>query len=555
MAGASNERPAASATGSLATRPLVHLLVYARNHRLTGTLEFHAPDGSSGSLSLWRGRVHDARTQPAVAYFGSVAYELGLIDTPTLDATLLEISRSKRLHGEVLVERGALTAAQRDQILVEQTCRKARFLFALPTDASFAFYASTPSVVEPPFTLDTIRLAWLGLLAQPPRDSVRDVIGRFATQTLRMVNESASARAGLDDDERALCTALAARPSTLAQLAASSKLPPERIDLVIYLLVIAKCIEAVPASRSSAAASPSASSSPSLPSSSSSMVAAASRSSSSMRAVGRSETREFHSSLSFRVPSVSAMKAAAGSSPRVAAVPMTLLSPAEVGAAGIAHRAQTISADDPLTVLGLPPEATAEAARAAYFRLSKLWHPDRLPADLAMFKDEVSTIFEHMTRAHRALTESSARMVAARPRADAIREIQQAIAKHDYEAAAEASDELTSANADDAEAHALAAWARSCAGDAPEATLRAALADLDRAVHLDRHCAPAHFFRGMLHKRLQNNMAAFKDFTRVVQIDSRHVDAQREIRIFEMRARRGSGEHALDALVTAARKK
>jgi hypothetical protein len=272
-----------------------------------------------------------------------------------------------------------------------------------------------------------------------------------------------------------------------------------------------------------------------------------------MRAAVRSDTRELHSSLSFRVPSVSSMKAASGSSPRVPAVPLTLLSPADVGAAGIAHRARTVATDDPLTVLGLPPEATAEAARAAYFRLSKLWHPDRLPADLAMFRDEVSTIFDHMTRAHRTLTESSARMTVARPRIDAIREVEQAIARHDYDVAVEATRELTSA--DDAEAHALAAWALSCAGDAPEATLRTALLALDRAVTLDRHCAPAYFFRGMLHKRLQNNMAAFKDFTRVVQLDPRHVDAQREIRVFEMRARRGSGEHALDALVIAARKK
>jgi curved DNA-binding protein CbpA len=233
-----------------------------------------------------------------------------------------------------------------------------------------------------------------------------------------------------------------------------------------------------------------------------------------------------------------------------------MLSPKDAGAAGIAHRARTVATDEPRAVLGLPPDATAEAARAAYFRLSKLWHPDRLPADLAMFRDEVSTIFDHMTRAHRTLTESSARMAVARPRADAIREIEQALSKHEYEVVTEVSKELTSANADDAEAHALAAWAQASAGDAPETTLRASLLALDHAVHLDRHCAPAYFFRGMLHKRLHDNIAAFRDFARVVQLDPRHVDAQREVRVFEMRARKGSGEHALDALVMAqARKK
>ncbi|NVL83864.1 hypothetical protein, partial [Escherichia coli] len=85
----------------LATRPLVHLLVYARNRRLSGLLELHAPDGRSGTMSLWRGRIHDTRTVPPNTYFGAVAYELGHIDTATLDSTLLEIAKTKRLHGEV----------------------------------------------------------------------------------------------------------------------------------------------------------------------------------------------------------------------------------------------------------------------------------------------------------------------------------------------------------------------------------------------------------------------------------------------------------------------
>src|SRR2546423_386307 len=38
-------RPAPAAQGTLDKRPLVHLLVYALERRLTGTMEFHAPEG------------------------------------------------------------------------------------------------------------------------------------------------------------------------------------------------------------------------------------------------------------------------------------------------------------------------------------------------------------------------------------------------------------------------------------------------------------------------------------------------------------------------------
>lgn len=542
MAGTSVERPAASATGSLETRPLVHLLVYARNHRLTGQLELHAPDGRGGSLSLWRGRIHDARTEPAVAYFGSVAYELGLIDTPTMDATLLEISRSKRLHGEVLVERGALTPAQRDQVLVEQMCRKARFFFALPPEASFAFYTGEPSATEPPFLLDPIRAAWIGLVADPPRASVRTVVSRFASLTLRVVHEGAIASAGLDADETALCEALAVNPMNLAQLAAATRLSQERLELLVYLMVIAKCVEPVPVSSSSVS----------------------SPSSATIRAASVRTDAPVRSSLSFRVPSTPAMKAASGSSPRVAAIPSTLLSPSEVGATGIAHRARTIATDDPLTVLGLPAGAPPEAARAAYFRLSKLWHPDRLPPDLAMFRDEVEIIFDHLTRAHQALTDPDARtpspaggvqVAQPRSREESVREIRQALGRHDFAMAEELARHLASQNKDDAEALALSAWAAASAGDAPEATLQTNLLALDRAVQHDRYCAVAYYFRGMIYKRLHNNVAAFRDLARAAQLDPKNVDAQREVRVFEMRARKGSGEQALDALVIAQAKR
>ena len=59
----------------------------------------------------------------------------------------------------------------------------------------------------------------------------------------------------------------------------------------------------------------------------------------------------------------------------------------------------------------------------------------------------------------------------------------------------------------------------------------------------------------MIYKRLQNNVAAFRDISRAAQLDPRHLDAHREVRIFEMRARKGSGEHALDALIAKTKKK
>jgi hypothetical protein len=49
----------------------------------------------------------------------------------------------------------------------------------------------------------------------------------------------------------------------------------------------------------------------------------------------------------------------------------------------------------------------------------------------------------------------------------------------------------------------------------------------------------------MAHKRLNNVPAAFRDFSRALQLNPKNIDAEREVRIFAMRARKGSGEHKM----------
>jgi hypothetical protein len=290
-----------------------------------------------------------------------------------------------------------------------------------------------------------------------------------------------------------------------------------------------------------------------------------------------SDSGEVRRSLSFRVPSVSAMKAASGSSPKIAAQVAQHFGPADVGPSGIAHRAQSLASEDFFEALGLPDGASVEAVRAAYYRLAKLWHPDRLPEDLAAFTGEVHAIFDHMTRAHATLTDAGARReylvtrekdpvaaaaaraddaaFAARPRNEIVRDIEQAITKRDFTSAAATAQRIATLDPEDADAQALVAWIATVAGEGPEETLSAEMPRLDAAIKLDAYCERAHYYRGVLHKRLGNGAAAFRDFTRTLQMNPKHVDAQREVRIMEMRARKGSGEHALDVLVSKAKKK
>ncbi|MBS2018024.1 MAG: J domain-containing protein [Deltaproteobacteria bacterium] len=559
----SHERPAPSAVGILRDKPLVHLLVYARNKRLTGVIELHTVpgegvDASGGSLTFWRGRLTDARTWPAVAYFGAVAYELGRIDSGTLDATLLELAKTKRKHGEILLERGAITRDQRDEILLEQTCRKIHHLCGLPPVTQFAFYEATPNPFEPESPIDPIAGVWRALRTHAPVESVREVVTRFASSPLRMVNEGPIGNAGLSPEERALCDALTERPMTVMQMRETRHLPPDRSDVLAYLLVITKCAEPAPPDSVREVPAPPSSNPMVIKTPSGEVVVSSPPPPSAKTPSG--EIR--HASLSFRVPSAPRIQAArSDSSSRLAAAQVTpALGPAELGASAVAARASAVHGEDYFSALGLPDNAPEEAARAAYFRLARLWHPDRLPPELAPFKAEVTKIFEHLTNAHRVLTDKEERRSwlasrhhkgPVRERKDVLREIDRALQRSDWPTLGSLADELLAIDADDAEALAFSGFASACGGEAPEAQLRAGLAVLDAAIKRDCYTERTFYYRGLLHKRLGSLAGAFRDFTRAAQLDPKHIDAQREIRILEMRARKGSGEHALDALVRA----
>ena len=377
------------ASGSLGGVPLAHALVYIRNKQLSGVLELHASVARHAALVFWRGRVLSSMTTPTIARFGTVVYELGLINAETLDATTLDSANQKRPLMDLLLERGAITEAQRDQVLVEQVRRRIQHLFTLPPSTTFTFREGRPTSTEPLVTVDPIAPVWRGLCDFPPDARAGEVLGRIADHPLRLVSEAALELAELTPKDRALCDALTRTPMTLSQLRAASTLPTQRVDLLAYFLVIAKCVEIDGDARTS------------MPSSA------------MWAAMTRATTRS-RSTTTTTAPTTAHGGEPAQphtSSPRLtaAARPLPPRGPLDLGAAEIRRRAAGLATESPFATLGLIEGASGEAARAAYFRLARLWNPDRLPLDLEAVRGDVVRIFAHMTQAHGLLTDPAAR--------------------------------------------------------------------------------------------------------------------------------------------------
>ena len=385
MSTTSGLRSVPVASGTLSGVPLAHALVYIRNKRLSGVLELRASPTRHAWLAFWRGLVVSSMTTPTVARFGTVVYELGLIDGPTLDESTLESARTQRPQMDVLLTSGKITPVQRDKVLIEQARRRVLHLFTLPPSTTFTFREGSPSIGEPSIAVDLLAPVWRGLCDFPPDARAAEVLARVGAHPLRLVSEALIERGELQPAEQAVVEALTTKPMTLAQLRALSgaALPPARVDLLVYLLVITRCVEVEGAEQA--------------PLPSGAMWAAAQTPPAAEEAMAAAPAG------AAPAPSTSTDRLTA------AAQAVAAMGPLQLGIDGVRKRAAGIATESPFATLGLAEGASSEAARAAFFRLGKVWNPTRLPKELEAVRADVERIYAHMTQAQRLLTDPSAR--------------------------------------------------------------------------------------------------------------------------------------------------
>jgi len=211
--------------------------------------------------------------------------------------------------------------------------------------------------------------------------------------------------------------------------------------------------------------------------------------------------------------------------------------PIDLGVAGIRHRAREMATQDAWTALGLARGAPVEAARAAYFRLAKQWHPDRLPAELADAREAAGEIFAALADAHRTITELSAASrnrdpgLLAPVRSVTRADMDDALARGDRKRAHEIASVLARGGVDGPHARAVLAWCEAEAGGDVDRSIAA----LDRVLAGDPGCVRALYYRATLFERSGRTEYALKDLRRVTRLDPGHSNAQRDLRLLSAR--------------------
>ena len=552
----------------------MHLLVYALERKLTGTIELATPSGDTAAILFIDGQPSKARTSEAVSYLGRVFLELGYIDDATLDKSLLALSQTRRLHGQILLESGSIDEPKLLEGLRVQLIQKLRHTFTLPPETTFAYYDSFDSLHsfggDDIIGLDPLPLVWAAVREAPPWEHVHAALTRVAQMPLRVSSKAELARFQFQPKELELIDMLRARPMRIADLAATELLKPREAQLLVYCLLITKQVQVVqdgaampPHLEPTPPQSPSPSNPPNHANELSFSLRAAVTTAASFVGPRPPATRT-------PPPPVSvSMKRVSVKPPPLETTPMPRLSPAAVAAlpadlaarrAEILERAATIDREDYFLMLDLDRDASPDDVRGAFFALAKTWHPDRLPPRIADVRDACSRVFARLSEAHQTLSDPERRRRymnlmtdgGATPEAQAtiasvieaatnFQKAEICLRRADYPQAEQLCKKAHEADPDQPDYLAMLAWLYALKpenqGGVP--TL-AAIARLDKAISISNRCERAHFYRGSLYKRLGNASMAAKDFRRAYDLNPRNIDAAREVRLHDMRVHQGS---------------
>jgi len=556
-------RPAPTSSGQLARTPLPHLLVYGFERQLSGTFIFRAPDGATAELLVQKGLPAKARLSTTPIYLGQVLLELGAIDGTTHDESLREMAAAnpKKLHGVVLIERGAIDHAKLDHALRVQLLQKVAQISRMTSATVFEFYADWDGLAEfgaETTPIEALAAVWTSVREQPPLEHVKAALERMTRGKLRAAKTAQLDRFGFTNEERHWLELLRVRSMKIDELFAAAEINERIARLIVYCLAITKQIDLRPEDEPSSGTMRAATPQTGVPAAEPSSVTPSSSAPASPRAaVARVAIQRQRVPTS---PSITEEK----SSPRIPVADKRAdgdsIQPAspqvtDARRAEIVERARGVDKQNYFEMLGVTLETPIPEIKSAYIALAKSWHPDRLPATLADVKDACGRVFARMSEAHATLTDEDKRTTYLRLMKEGgeTPEQQQEIAnvvgatvefqkaeiclkKNDLAQAELLARHAVALDANQADYVALLAWLESLKPESqtPEAT-NTFIETMDRAIKMNERCERAYYYRAMLYKRQHRDGLAFKDFQKLAELNPKNIDAQRELRLYELR--------------------
>lgn len=522
--------PVALARGVLETTPLPEFLIHAFDRQYDGTLVLQGKGGEKNALMFVRGAPAKARLTGSNVFLSQVLADLGLVKKDLAERTQAECEALGLTHGQLLKQRGLIDDAGLYVAVREQLQRQVLTLCTLPGDTDFGFFGENFLAGYGPegeWRVKPLPLLWRALVEYLPARRVAQIAGKIQTLALRMRVEAPVARYHLKPTELSIVNLLRAKPQPVDLLAECGVGTPDMVRRVAVALLLSRQIEGINDAR---------------------------------EPVGLREPPESPASLpppaidiSMRPPSIprDRMSSQPAAWPSVSPVGTERVDSKQMD--DFRREIEALSESPPGTyyeVLGVPVNADANAIRTEFFRLAKRFHPDKLPDELQPQRSLVTQIFARMSEAYQVLTDAARRADYDRrlneaPDSDQrkVTQILEAVSsfqraevlfkKKDYPRALEEAKRAFEGDASQSDHIALYAHLLSLQNS--DATY--ALSLLDRAIESDGNNVKALWYRAQLNKKLGRQSQALRDYRAIVDLRPHHVEAQRELRLHEMRRR------------------
>jgi curved DNA-binding protein CbpA len=216
-------------------------------------------------------------------------------------------------------------------------------------------------------------------------------------------------------------------------------------------------------------------------------------------------------------------------------------------------KAAAVESESLFAVLGLQPTAGREEVKNAYFDAAKRYHPDRLVSlGLEALRPDVEKIFRRVSEAYGTLYDddrraeyvatlgsSTAKDAEAHAKAMKMLDAEMAfkrgeilLRKNDYLGAIRELEQAVAGNPQEGEHLAFLTWARVCAQQTTFADAKPLFLE---ATRLSPQCARAFYYLGLCLKEDKEIDRAYNMFRKAHDLDPRMLDAEREMRLINMR--------------------
>jgi tetratricopeptide (TPR) repeat protein len=548
----------AAAKGTLRERPVPRLIQQVFRKRITGCLVVTDDSGDVTRVWIREGSPVHAERPTDIDRLDRILVSSGLVSAELVAAADAEVLKSGRRLGEILIGRRVITREALAEVLKTQIRRKITRLF-FAREGAFEIYVQPHRFGDgdefPLMRADPRGFLYAGIRSAYDDDRLRNELLPLAGYLFRLIGTVPPAvipGMGIDPADPTLM-AVRDRALTLDDLPVPGAKAIDSRSLVLALLY-SDLLDATVVSARASAGIPTASNDPlSAP------VVTGHDRRTTWTAIPVLTAAQLNAAQAAQKEKEKAGNGSGEYSTARRPTPAPT-SPADALRSAVIELNQKLDTSSHFEILGVPENATADEVNGMYMRAMRMYHPDRLAAaGLRELAPQAERVMARMGEAASVLrdpkrradyvatrsgkkTESSATMAVV----DAEKCFQRGevfLRKGDYAQAIECFSDAIKVNPTEQQYRAYLAWARF---DDPRArkelVAREALATLQQVVSAEVRFARGFFWIGQIWKFLNDPIQAEKGFREALRLDRGLVDAEREIRLLEMRKAKAAAE-------------